>query len=111
MGRNATDITECCLGSRLTNGRPARGNGSFHNSITRYTDSADITLHISETEELLVVFSIRSDCARHTRASEQSAAESSKGSSSVKRVSWDQTQVESVRIEDSSGQQSSEKTK
>jgi hypothetical protein len=32
-----------------------------------------------------------------------------KGSSPVKRVSWDQTQVESVRIEDSSGQQSSEK--
>jgi hypothetical protein len=31
-----------------------------------------------------------------------------KGSSSVKRVGWDRTQVESVRIEDSSGQQSSE---
>jgi hypothetical protein len=66
-GRNATNIRESCLGNRLTNGRPARGNGSSHNSITCYTDSADITLHISETEELLVVFSIRSDYARHKR--------------------------------------------
>jgi hypothetical protein len=66
-GRNATDITDRCLGNRLTNGRPARGNGSSHNSITRYTDSGDITLHISETEELNVVSSIRSDYARHKR--------------------------------------------
>jgi hypothetical protein len=66
-GRNATNITERCLGNRLTNGKPTRGNGSSNNSITRYTDSADITLHVSETEELLVVFSIRSDYARHKR--------------------------------------------
>jgi hypothetical protein len=42
-GRNATDITERCLGSRLTNGKPARGNESSHNNVTRYTDGADIT--------------------------------------------------------------------
>jgi hypothetical protein len=52
-------------------------------------------------------FFIWSDCAIHQRASEQRRS----SFQLRQRVSWDQTQVESVRIEDSSSERLPEKTK